>query len=497
MKTNYIIRRTVVLSPVLVWALACNVESSKPEGKGIGTLDAGAPDASDEDGPETKVPDDGDSGASKPSEPSNLVPSTSDGGDGATSPELDAATKADASPVTDDDAAATAETDAGPMFVPNEPEKVRGFFVVNSDYVSASVSVVDVKGKVLSASLISSADAPAGLSEPLSGDVVPPTSTLTGAEITLLDRKSAVLTWVNLQDASVRAQLNVGPGGFISNPYDYAPYAADKAYVSRYETNFAAGAVEFDDGGDVLIIDPSEPAITGRIDLTGALGDDANDFLPRPDALILTGGYLYASLTVIDADYAKYGSSRLVRIDPLTDEIVGSIIVDGMRNCGEMSVSPDGAQIALACVGDWTDDAVATSGITLIDLTKDELSVVDQFRASDLFDGQIGGVAFASDSTVLFSNTGSFDDGTGDSFGLLDVEDGKLLGEPLVQTTTPYVIGEVRCAPAQQVCAVADAETDEGVLHFIEVTAEGDVGKISQIKSRDGVGSPPRYVGKF
>jgi hypothetical protein len=397
------------------------------------------------------------------------------------------------------DAAVEPETDAGEPFVPSEPEPVRGFFVVHSDYASVSVSVLDVDGDVLSASLISSGSEAAGLSTALSGDVTSPTGTLQGSEIVLLDRANNVLSWVNLKDASVRAQLNIGPGGFDANPYDYAAYDANKAYVARHESNFAAGAADFDQGGDVLVVDPESATISGRIDMSAVLGDDADDFLPRTDSLLISGSYLYASLTVADADFAAYGASRVVRIDPETDQVVDVLTISDQKNCGGLSVSPDGRQLALGCVGDWSGDPVATSGIVLVDLTGPELSVVDQFPADGLLDAQIGGLAFASNEALLFSNTGSYDDSfavvAGDSLALLNVATGELVGESLLQTAEPYNLGGVRCAPEERVCVTADAET--GVVQHVRFTAAGEFDEITPIDVDDGIGSPPRSIGKF
>ena len=38
---------------------------------------------------------------------------------------------------------------------------------------------------------------------------------------------AAFITWVDLETATVRAQLNVGTG-FEANPYDYIPLTTDK-----------------------------------------------------------------------------------------------------------------------------------------------------------------------------------------------------------------------------------------------------------------------------
>ena len=142
----------------------------------------------------------------------------------------------------------------------------RGLVVVQSDYQSTNASLLGLGGQVLSSSFISSATESAELAAPLSGDVVVPTTPAFGAEIVLIDRYPAsVLTWVRVEDATVRGQLNVGTG-FASNPQDYLLVGDDKAYLSRNERNSQPGAEPFDLGSDLLVIDPGALAITRRID---------------------------------------------------------------------------------------------------------------------------------------------------------------------------------------------------------------------------------------
>ncbi|HEV8244312.1 MAG TPA: hypothetical protein VGP93_00955, partial [Polyangiaceae bacterium] len=134
-----------------------------------------------------------------------------------------------------------------------------GVIAVLGDYMSTQVALLDNDGQALSDSFLSSGSTEAsGLAAPLSGDVVPPSSRPDSGEVVLIDRFGTdVITWADPASAEVRTQLPVGTG-FSSNPHDYLELSSSKAYVTRYEDNAAPGQQAFDDGGDVLIVDPSQ-----------------------------------------------------------------------------------------------------------------------------------------------------------------------------------------------------------------------------------------------
>src|SRR6185369_5242395 len=105
-----------------------------------------------------------------------------------------------------------------------------------------------------------------------------------------IDRGNAELAFVRPADCQVRAQLSVGTG-FKANPRDVVRISATKAYVTRYETNGAPGAFPFDGGNDLLIIDPSAPSVTGRVDLSAyATSAPSAAISARPDRALLAQG---------------------------------------------------------------------------------------------------------------------------------------------------------------------------------------------------------------
>jgi hypothetical protein len=381
----------------------------------------------------------------------------------------------------------------------------RGFFVLSTDYQSTSVSLVGAAGAVDSPVFINSASAATGLSAPLGGDVVPPTSQLPGNEAVLIDRLPAsVLTWVDFESAAVRAQLNVSTG-FSANPQDYVPFAADKAYVTRFEENLSRGREPFDRGSDVLIIDPLQPAILGSIDLWPALTGEDPSFLPRPTRALLAGGQLIVLAAAATADYSAFLSTRLVAIDPTSDTIEQVLVLDGLRNCTSLVPSPDDSELAVACNGAFGQDSASgfpDAGIVLVSVAGG-LSELRRFGAAELGGEQIGAVAYAGASSLVFTTYGRYSaDGSRleapDTFRRVDRLSGALDPEPLVQTTaSAFSLGDVRCAPRAGRCLLADAETDGGVLRLYAVAADGALTSTGSVRLDPGLGLPPRYIGAY
>jgi hypothetical protein len=448
-----------VACAVLASPLACDVDATEPETTGV---DLGTRDSNDSDDDDSNDDD------------SN-----------------------------DDDSNDDAGTDAGGAELsPSGPEPSRGFVVIHSDYESSTVSVLDPHGEVLASTLVSSGSAPPGLSLALDSDIIFPTQIMLGDELVIVDRGNNVIHWVDFESAEVTRQLNVGPGGFAANPYDYVEISADKAYVTRYATNGEPGAATFDEGGDLLIIDPTEARILGRIDLQQALSEVEVDagLQPRPDSIVVANGTVFVLLAVVDADFAGYGEPRVVRVDPVRDEVVSVLPLGDLRNCGELRLSPNELQLAVACIGDWSGDPIVTSGIVLVDLSSGEPEVIGSTAATELTGTQVSSVEFATDTLLLFTATGSYDEAfnpvSGDVLYSLALDSGEISEGPLVETTSPYNLGEVRCAHVEKTCVLADAETEAGVLHVLEVEGNS-VSVAGQTKVEDGVGHPPRYIGRF
>jgi len=375
--------------------------------------------------------------------------------------------------------------------------------VVQSDYQSSNVSLIGFDGRVLSESLISSSTASSGFGVRLSGDVVLPTNPQNGTEIVLIDRYPAgVLRFVELATARVISELSVATG-FRANPQDYLPVSPGRAYVARYEANPNAGREDWDGGGDVLIVDPSAPAVTGRIDLSAALADESSKFSPHPARLLDVSGRIFAVLAAYADDYSSAAESRLIEIDPETDTLRSTLVLEGLRGCTTLTVSPDERTLAVACTGDdlrSTQPKLDGSGLALISIeTAPRLR--QRFEASQLASSPVGfGVSYAAPDQLLFSTLGHFDESGApavqDALLLLHTDSG-VVEEWLHAAGEPFTLGGARCAATCGVCFAADAKRAGGSVLRFAVDALGRFGPPSVIRAETRVGLPPRYLGVF
>jgi len=375
--------------------------------------------------------------------------------------------------------------------------------VVQSDYQSSNVSLIDFGGRVLSESLISSRTASSGFGVRLSGDVVAPSSAQNGPEIALIDRYPAgVLRFVELATARVTAELSVATG-FRANPQDYLTLGPARAYVARYEANPNSGREDWDGGGDVLVVDPSAPAITGRIDLSAALADESSRFSPHPARLLGVSDRIFALLAAYADDYSSAAESRLVELDPETDTLRSTLVLDGLRGCTALAVSPDERTLAVACTGDdlrSPQPKLEGSGLALVDIEAAP-RLMQRFEASQLASAPLGfGVSYAAPERLLFSTLGRFDDSgqpaAQDALLLLHTDSG-VVEELLQSAGEPFTLGSARCTATCGLCFAADAKRSGGSVLRFAVDSAGDLTAPSEIRVETRVGLPPRYLGVF
>ena len=279
---------------------------------------------------------------------------------------LDTSTALDTGAGALDTGASGLDTGAGAIDGGGTTTPIRGIAAVHSDYQSSAVSLLDRDGKVLKDGCINSGTGSPGLSMTLSGDVVLPSQIAATSAIALVDRGYSTLTWIDPTTCAPLRQLAVGTG-FKANPHDYVELSASKAYVTRYEKNSAAGAVAFDGGNDLLIVDPSRPKIVGRIDL----GPSApTGVLPRADRALLVNGKVYVALNASDAKYGANATGRLVVVDPALDQVTSTLDLPGTKNCGALAYLPADKKLLVACNGDYGDGSkqAASSGVVTLDL---------------------------------------------------------------------------------------------------------------------------------
>ena len=364
----------------------------------------------------------------------------------------------------------------------------RGWAVVSTDYVSTTVGVLGEGGNVLSGAMISSGSAGTGTSAALSGDVALPRDAPTSGHLVLLDRyPNAVVTWLDVEQGRVVGQARVATG-FPSNPHDYVEVSATKAYVSRYGANPKPGREPLDAGDDLLILDTTAFAITGRIDLD-AYGEG---FLARPDRMLRLGGTVLLLLGRTDAEYKNAGDGRIVGVDVARDAPAFSVDLPGVANCGGFDVSPAKTALAVSCTGIFADGAgqLTRSDVVVLDATTTPPTVRRRYAVASALGAPLApALAFDGETRLLGVAYGELGR-RGDVLFTLDVGTGEV--RTLATSGRPFTLGDVRCSPCAGACLFADAE--RGTVRRFQWNSVA-YAELPEVRIDAAGGLPPRVLG--
>jgi hypothetical protein len=366
-----------------------------------------------------------------------------------------------------------------------------GVVIVTSDYKSTNIVVSTLDGTTLSGSFVSSGATKPGLALALSGDVDVPFAPPASGRVLLIDRYGTnVLTWMDLAHATVIAQLPVGTG-FDSNPHDYIEIDSKRAYVSRFGTNPNPGQEPFDQGGDILIVDTTTPAIMGRI----AIPEENPALQPCPDVMTWMGGEVVLTLGRWSADFSQVGDGRFVGLSPTTSAVDWSVNVTGLQSCGRLALSPSGTIAAIACSSlenTTTNQFVPSrSDIVVYDATRSPPAEVRRLGLGVKLNAGIQpAIAFANEDLLVAMTYGG-NATPGDTVFAVSVTTGGVT--PLGQATMPYVLGGLHCAPGcGDVCLLSDAERNK--LRRWQLVS-GALMPLSDDTVDTVVGLPPRDIG--
>ncbi len=268
---------------------------------------------------------------------------------------------------------AACSTNEPPKTTVTVPVPATGLAVLNSDYTSTSVSLIDPATRaVVRDACVDSNTVQPTLSLALSGDVALPSSPQAGGDLVLIDDVNSAITWVNPQTCAIRHQISISD--FMSFPHDVVSVSADKAYVTRFGTNSTPTDDPMSRGEDLVILNLAstpDPTVVGRIDLAPFAATVAGAAIQaRPDRALLVGGNLYVTLASQSADYTATGGGRIVIVDTATDEVSGMIDLPGLAGCSRMQYQASSKTLLVACGGASSDldHQSATSGVAMVDL---------------------------------------------------------------------------------------------------------------------------------
>lgn len=378
----------------------------------------------------------------------------------------------------------------------------RGFLVAQSDYSSSNFSAYAPDGSLLSPSLGSSNVASAGLVQAFSGDTVFPTTKALGKEFVVIDRyPQSVLSYVDLSTAKVRAQLDVS-SGFAANPHDYLELDAHRALVSRFDKNRRTGIAPTDTGADLLIVDPTVPAVVGSLALGGSLPKETPSLTAHPDRLLLVGNRVLVVVSLYGSNYRTSGPAYVVVFDRTSLQRLGAVEIDGVQGCSGIAVAPSHSEVAVACSGQWGDPTGASpESSAIVGLSvSDHPTEVWRVSASSLEAPAAFGFAldYAQDNLVLFTKLGrvaaSGEIQNSDQLLVIDTVRGRV--RSLLETKNEaFVLGDVRCLEGCGKCGVARAGRDPALLIW-QVSTDRLV-PFASARMQDGTGLPPRWLGTF
>lgn len=133
----------------------------------------------------------------------------------------------------------------------------------------------------------------------------------------------------------------------------------------------SADPSDFDEGDDLLIIDPSKPAVTGRIDMSAHATTVAGATLQaRPDRALLANGLVYVTLNSLAADFSVAGAGRVAIVDPAADTVAGVIDLPDQTGCSGLAYVEATKRLYVSCGGATSDaDQTAKSALVEIDLS--------------------------------------------------------------------------------------------------------------------------------
>jgi hypothetical protein len=371
-----------------------------------------------------------------------------------------------------------------------------GIVVVNSNYDdSSSVSFLDRDGRLLKDGCFNSGTGATVLTATLSGDVVLPTQVPPGGPIPLIDRdrRYNTVTWLDPATCAPLGQLAVGTG-FYSNPHDVVTLSAAKAYVTRYNENGAATQTpdDFDDGNDLLIIDPSQPKILGRIDLKPFA---PTGVVPCADHALLADGKVYVSLNAVSSDWKTTATGRIVVVDPTLDQVIETIDLPNTKNCGAMTYLPAERKLMVACMGAFSDgpQQADTSAVVTLDLSVSPPAVIALIPAAS-----VGGVPFSNASLAAPDGQSALAVTLGNLAGLPPDQVWSLpmsgaLPSRVFTSTGGYTVGALLVDAEIGRLFVADAPDTGALLHIFD-SVLGTFSAGATINTSPSTKLPPRAL---
>jgi hypothetical protein len=183
--------------------------------------------------------------------------------------------------------------------------------------------------------------------------------------IYILERQSADniirIDGSSISSDDVRYQEKLGTSVNIHN---IAFVNDSKAYITQYASS------------DLVIVDPSDGSVTGRIDLGEAPYTNGDETIPYMDAVMIVGDYAYVVLQRLQTVQSEWGpypdvadsTGMIVVIDCATDNVVKKIT---LKKSNPASLDTCDGHLYVSSTGSWNDQT--DGGIEKIDCSDNSL----------------------------------------------------------------------------------------------------------------------------
>ncbi|MBT9554504.1 MAG: hypothetical protein IV100_00690 [Myxococcales bacterium] len=370
-------------------------------------------------------------------------------------------------------------------------EKDCSLALIATDYASTSVALLNRDGTLCVEPLLHSGSASAGVVTALSGDVVLPSHPSPDGRLLLIDRyPNAVLTWIDTETNAV-AQTSVATG-FASNPHD-ALTVLGELLVTRSAQNPSPGQEPFDGGGDVLILSGTPPAPVARIGLE-ALADSGFD--PKPSAMApVADDRVAVGLAHLSRDFAQGGPGRLAVVDASARQVVASVALEGLTNCGSVTRRSAGA-VVVVCSGVFQQPPRRDrSALLVVSVGESDATVSARWDAESLAgDALAFGTTLLSETTALVPVFGDLGTGSRDRLIRVDLDTGD--ATDLGIESAAFELGSPFWVPADRLLLVPDADRRTPRLLRYRLPNDTSVPEpLEPLTVTPQSGLPPRHLG--
>ncbi len=381
------------------------------------------------------------------------------------------------------------------------------YAVINSDWSSTAISLLDVEGNVLADNYLNSSSKPAGLNTVLTGDVELPKHSGESGVMVILDRfRSDVITRVRLTDGAILGQVKTHTppeqtttSAYSSNPKDYIYIDTETAWVVRGEPNVDANPLPADLGDDLFRINPTTmQRTTDRIDL-GVLDQKIGEttLYARPSRMVRLGRTVVVGIGRSAFDFKTVGDGVVAVVNLDTKAVTGFAIPE-LKNCSDVDAVPnDTDTVLVTCNGDWNTGSQQTAGLALVGINNGAATIEHIWYAKTAT-GPFTSSTVSLGGTLVGAAVNDYSGKGTDIYAVLDLATGT---QTTIKSIMPGagVFGTPSFNAENGTLFLPDASMDKdkeptGGLRRFKRGADGSLSELELVKVAEGTKMPVRHI---